>query len=193
MDQLLREKAISLGYSKIVCDIFPEWEHVKDEILMPDRKAGSGNGTIHIFLGAAFDELSKEFLDYFSSVITESDAEAGAVQVKHFFSKNNLISMLGYLCKKRVGKRESFSDEVSEILRELDTTPLEYGLVSTTSLFKWSTGSSRLRPYFKQFDANGIFTKVVRRLLFSDSYYKISLCKNTITVFTTDYYSIFYR
>ena len=179
MDQLLREKAISLGYSKIVCDIFPEWEHVKDEILMADRKAGTGSGTIHVFLGAAFDELSNEFADYFSSVKTEADAEAGAVQIKHYFSKNNLVSMLGYLCKKRINKGEDFATEVTGILRELEAKPVEYGLVSTVSLFKWSTGSNKLRPYFKQFDANGIFTKVVRRLLFADSYYKITLCKNS--------------
>lgn len=178
MDQLLREKSVSLGYTEIVCDVFPEWEHVKDEILMPDRKAGTGDGTIHVFLGAAFNELSAEFADYFASVKTAADAEAGAIQVKHYFSKNNLISMLGYLCSKRLGSGIDFSSEVTGILRDIESRPTEYGLVSTTSLFKWSTGASKLRPYFKQFDPNGIFTKVVRRLLFPDSYYKICLCKN---------------
>lgn len=178
MDQLLREKSISLGYTQVVCDIFPEWEHVKDELLLQDRKTGTGSGTIHVFLGAAFEELSNEFADYFSSVKTEADAEAGAIPVKHYFSKNNLVSMLGYLCSKRLSKGIDFTSEVSDILRELESKPLEYGLVSTTSLFKWSTGSNKLRPYFKQFDSNGVFWKVVRRLLFPDSYYKISLCKN---------------
>ena len=33
-----------------ICDIFINWEDVKDEILLPDRKKGSGNGTVHIYL-----------------------------------------------------------------------------------------------------------------------------------------------
>lgn len=38
-----------LGYNNLVCDIFINWENVKDEILLPERKKGSGNGTIHVF------------------------------------------------------------------------------------------------------------------------------------------------
>lgn len=178
MDQLLREKSISLGYTQMICDIFPDWEHVKDEILLQDRKEGTGNGTIHVFLGAAYEDLKTEFADYFSSVITEADSEKGAVPIKHYFSKNNLVSMLGYLCSIKLGEGTDFTAEVTDILYELESKPVEHGLVSTISLFKWSTGSNRLRPYFKQFDANGVFVKVVRRLLFSDSSYKISLCKN---------------
>ena len=179
MDQLLREKSINLGYSQIICDIFPEWENVKDEILLSERKTGTGSGTIHVFLGAAYDELSQEFPDYFASVKTEADAEQGAIPVRHYFSKNNLVSMLGYLCNKLIKKGNDFAAEVTSILSALDSLPGEYGLVNTTSLLKLSTGSNRLRPYFKQFDPNGIFVKVVRHLLFSDSYYMISLCKNS--------------
>ena len=192
MDQLLREKSVSLGYSMVVCDIFPEWEHVKDEILLSGRKSGTGSGTIHVFLGAAFDALNQEFPEYFASVKTEADAEQGAFAVKHYFSKNNLISMLGYLCVKLLQQNIDFAAEVTSLLRTLDSQPAEYGLVSTSSLFKLSTGSNKLRPYFKQFDQNGVFVTVVRHLLFSDSYYKISLCKNQLGEYAA-FWQIGYR
>jgi hypothetical protein len=52
-------KMKELGYNQLVCDIFANWEDVKDEILPPDRKQGTGNGTVHVFLGAADSELRK--------------------------------------------------------------------------------------------------------------------------------------
>ena len=52
-------------------------------------------------------------------------------------------------------------------------------MLETSSLFKLSTGSSRLRPYFKQFDSNGVFTKLIRQLLLPNSGYKISLYRNS--------------
>ena len=39
-------------------------------------------------------------------------------------------------------------------------------------------GSNKLRPYFKQFDSDGIFHKVVRLLLIPNSAYRIYLLKN---------------
>ncbi|MCD8287243.1 MAG: AAA family ATPase [Porphyromonadaceae bacterium] len=51
-------------------------------------------------------------------------------------------------------------------------------MISTTSLFKLSIGSNKVRPYFKQFEADGIFPKLIRNILLPKSAYKISLYKN---------------
>ena len=53
MEKIYLNKAREFGYDQLICDIFDNWENVKDEILIPERKSGSGNGTIHVFLGAA--------------------------------------------------------------------------------------------------------------------------------------------
>ena len=51
MEQIYKSKMQAIGYDQNVCDIFVNWEDVKDELLIPERKKGSGNGTIHVFLG----------------------------------------------------------------------------------------------------------------------------------------------
>ena len=51
MEQIYKDRIAALGYDHLVCDIFSDWEEAKDEILPQDRKNGSGNGTIHVFLG----------------------------------------------------------------------------------------------------------------------------------------------
>ena len=61
MEQIYKDRIAALGYDHLVCDIFSDWEEAKDEILPQDRKNGSGNGTIHVFLGAADPVLRKEF------------------------------------------------------------------------------------------------------------------------------------
>lgn len=38
MEQIYNNKMDELGYGQFVCDIFLNWEDVKDEILLPDRK-----------------------------------------------------------------------------------------------------------------------------------------------------------
>ena len=43
MEQIYKNKLNLLGYTQLVCDIFPKWEDVKDEILVPERKSGTGN------------------------------------------------------------------------------------------------------------------------------------------------------
>lgn len=48
MEQMYNDKMQAIGYNQLVCDIFLNWEDVKDEILLPDRKLGSGNGTVHV-------------------------------------------------------------------------------------------------------------------------------------------------
>ena len=139
----------SLGYNQLVCDIFIKWEDVKDEILIPERKSGSGNGTIHVFLGAADAKLKNEFRSYYSAVENGEDPSIRAVKVKHIFLVSNIISMLGYVCKYYHSKNEAFEKSINDNLNLLDSYNDGNGFLSTQSLFKLSTGSSKLRPYFK--------------------------------------------
>ena len=176
-----------LGYDQLVCDIFANWENVKDEILVSERKTGTGNGTIHVFLGAADSDLRKEFPNYYMAVEAGDDTAIHAVPVKHYFVASNLISMLGYVSQYHFHKQESFENEIKDILRLIDSNSSN-GLLETSSLFKLSTGSNKLRPYFKQFDSNGVFTKLVRKLLLPNSAYKIYLLKNS----STNQYSAFW-
>ena len=178
MDYIYEQTMQRLGYDQLVCDIFIDWENVKDEILISERKTGSGNGTIHVFLGAADNELRKEFTPYYSAVENGEDPSIHAVSIKHFFLKSNVISMLGYICQYCYEHHENINDQIKSVLPYLATTKTENGLMSTHSLFKLSTGSNKLRPYFKQFDSDGVFTKVIRRILLPYSSYKISLFKN---------------
>ena len=178
MGQIYKNKLNLLGYTQLVCDIFPKWEDVKDEILIPERKSGTGNGTIHVFLGAADNDLQKEFSTYYRAVNNGEDPSVGAIEIKHFFLASNVLSMLGYVCQYYYSKGVDPNDQVKAILSLLSSYPSENGLLQTSSLFKLSVGSSRLRPYFKQFDGNGVFTKLIRQLLLPNSGYKISLYKN---------------
>lgn len=165
-----------LGYGQFVCDIFLNWEDVKDEILLPDRKEGSGNGTVHVFLGAADECLKKEFPGY--SVTDGEDPSVGAIKITHYFVKSNVLSMLGYVCEYYKKKDVYFLNTVINILTDMDNAKQENGLLSTSSLLKLSIGSNKLRPYFKQFDSKGIFHQVIRQLLLPNSAYKIALYKN---------------
>ena len=167
-----------VGYDQFICDIFLNWEDVKDEILLPERKAGSGNGTVHIFLGAADAILQKEFSDYYDAVKHGEDTSAKAVLVKHFFLKSNILSMIGYLCKYYQSRNEDFTNTIKNILLEMNLQHSENGMLITNSYFKLSTGSNKLRPYFKHFDSNGAFFKIIRPLLLPKSAYKIALYKN---------------
>ena len=178
MEQFYVSKLANLGYTHLVCDIFPNWEDVKDEILVPERKSGTGNGTIHVFLGVADDQLQKEFHSYYQAVKDGDDPSFGAVEVKHYFLVSNVISMLGYVCQYYYTKGLNTDEQVKSILSLLSSYPNKNGLLETSSLFKLSTGSSKLRPYFKQFDGNGVFTRLIRQLLLPNSGYKISLYRN---------------
>lgn len=167
-----------LGYGQFVCDIFLNWEDVKDEILLPDRKEGSGNGTVHVFLGAADECLKKEFPGYYKAVTDGEDPSVGAIKITHYFVKSNVLSMLGYVCEYYKKKDVYFLNTVINILTDMDNAKQENGLLSTSSLLKLSIGSNKLRPYFKQFDSKGIFHQVIRQLLLPNSAYKIALYKN---------------
>lgn len=178
MEQIYNEKMKLVGYNHFVCDIFLNWEDVKDEILLPDRKKGSGNGTVHVFLGAADVELRKEFQDYYRSVEDGEDTSTGAVSVTHYFMKSNVLSMLGYVCQYYREKSKSFNNVVTDILTNIEVSDSFNGLLKTKSLFKLSVGSNKLRPYFKQFEDKGVFHKVIRQLLLPNSAYKVALYKN---------------
>lgn len=178
MEQIYNKKMNELGYGQFVCDIFLNWEDVKDEILLPDRKEGSGNGTVHVFLGAADECLKKEFPGYYKAVTNGEDPAVGAIKITHYFVKSNVLSMLGYVCEYYRKKDVYFLDTVINILTDIDNAKQEDGLLSTSSLLKLSIGSNKLRPYFKQFDSKGIFHQVIRQLLLPNSAYKIALYKN---------------
>ena len=178
MEQKYNYKMETVGFNQLVFDIFLNWEDVKDEILLPERKIGSGNGTVHVFLGAADAKLRKEFSNYYAAVESGEEPIIHAVKIKHFFLKSNILSMLGYVCQYYAKKGENYYNCISSILAQLDSVPCVNGLISTESLFKLSTGSNKLRPYFKQFDENGIFHRIIRQILLPKSAYKISLYKN---------------
>lgn len=178
MEQIYNKKMDELGYGQFVCDIFLNWEDVKDEILLPDRKEGSGNGTVHVFLGAADECLKKEFPNYYKAVTNGEDPSVGAIKITHYFVKSNVLSMLGYVCEYYKKKDVYFLDTVINVLTDIDNAKQEDGLLSTSSLLKLSIGSNKLRPYFKQFDSKGIFHQVIRQLLLPNSAYKIALYKN---------------
>lgn len=179
MDQIYNNKMRDLGYPEFVCDIFSKWEDVKDELLVPDRKSGTGNGTIHVFLGAADHELRKEFSEYYSAVESGEDPAVHAVKVEHFFLSSNIVSLIGHLCLYDLNRKISFTNDVQDILDYLNAYRPKTGLLQTSSLLKLSTGSSKLRPYFKQFESTGVFSKLVRKILLPNSSYKISLYKNS--------------
>ena len=178
MDQRYNDKMKELGYDQLVCEIFDNWENVKDEILIPERKIGSGNGTIHVFLGAADYELRKEFPAYYSAVEKGEDPAVSAVKVTHYFLTSNIVSMLGYVCQYCYTENQNIGEHVNDILNTLSQIKAQKGFLTATSLFKLSLGSNKLRPYFKQFNNDGAFTKIIRKILLPDSSYKISLYKN---------------
>lgn len=180
MEQKYNDKMQTIGYRQLVCDIFLNWENVKDEILLPDRKSGAGNGTVHVFLGAADDALRKEFTSYYASVEQGEDTSVQAVKVQHYFLKSNVLSMLGYVCQYCQANGEDYKEVVDSILKQLDIFSTSDGLIRTESLFKLSIGSNKLRPYFKKFEDKGAFYKIIRQLLLPKSAYKISLYKNNV-------------
>ena len=179
MEQIYKNKMQAAGYDQHVCDIFLDWENVKDELLVPERKRGSGNGTIHVFLGAADAELRKEFPQYYASVQNETDAADGAIEIKHYFLTSNIVSMLGYVCQYNYEHNYDITQQVKEVLSYISQTTEANGLLKTKSLLKLSTGASKLRPYFKQFESDGVFAKIIRKILLPNSAYKISLYKNS--------------
>ncbi len=177
MEQVFINEMERLGFSKKIGDIFLDWENVKDELLEADKKTGSGNGTIHVFLGKeGYGFFQNLFPNYFNHVKATNETVTNAPKIRHFFSKTNLISSIGHVCNYYVqkGKTEKVIELVTKVATKLNEK--SDNLYTSESLFKWSTGSNDLRPYFKQFDEN--FQKIIRPLLLPNSAYKISLFQN---------------
>lgn len=86
--------------------------------------------------------------------------------------------MLGYVCQYNHEHHYDIAAQVEEILNFIAQSTAIEGMISTKSLFKLSTGATKLRPYFKQFESNGVFAKIIRKILLPNSAYKISLYKN---------------
>lgn len=177
MDNSIIKEIATLGYTEKVGDIFINWENVKDEILEPERKTGTGNGTIHVFLGKeGYRLFQNEFPEYYEQVKSTNETADKAPIIRHIFSKANLISSIGHVCNYYIQKNEEEKvlNLVTKVATKLNESSDKYFF--TESLFKWSTGSSDLRPYFKQFDEG--FSKTIRSLLLPNSAYKICLYKN---------------
>lgn len=184
MEQIYKGLIAALGYNNLVCNIFIDWENVKDELLPQDRKTGTGSGTIHVFLGSAADVvLRQEFPAYYRDVQNGADPDDGKIRVKHYFIRSNILSMLGYVCEYYYNKGKDTGSYISRIFKELAKYDTKDGLLTTKSYFRLSVEQgkkgSALRPYFKKFDIPGAFKDVVRETMIHGTAYKISLYRNS--------------
>lgn len=153
IDEFMRSR----GFTKAIGPIFSEWEFVKDEILLPDRKEGSGNGTVHIYLlednMTIFRQCFSEYIEAFSK--DPKDSEDLCPHVAHFVMTSNVLTVAGfaymhYKCDANMFNYENF---VHKVMRSDDD-----GMIAFESLFKFTTEN---RPYFKQFDKD-VFGKIIR-------------------------------
>ena len=153
IDELMRSR----GYTKAIGPIFSEWELVKDEILLPDRKEGSGNGTVHIYLLEdnmdIFNQCFSEYVDVFRK--NPKDSEDHCPRVAHFVMTANVLTVAGfaYMHYKCDANIFNYADFIHKVMRNDDD-----GMIAFESLFKFTTEN---RPYFKQFDKE-VFGKIIR-------------------------------
>lgn len=153
IDELMRSR----GYTKAIGPIFSEWELVKDEILLPDRKEGSGNGTVHIYLLEdnmdIFNQCFSEYVDVFRK--NPKDSEDHCPRVAHFVMTANVLTVAGfaYMHYKCDANIFNYADFIHKVIRNDDD-----GMIAFESLFKFTTEN---RPYFKQFDKE-VFGKIIR-------------------------------
>ena len=153
IDELMRSR----GYTKAIGPIFSEWELVKDEILLPDRKEGSGNGTVHIYLMEdnldIFNQCFSEYVDVFRN--NPKDSEDHCPRVAHFVMTANVLTVAGfaYMHYKCDANIFNYADFIHKVMRNDDD-----GMIAFESLFKFTTEN---RPYFKQFDKE-VFGKIIR-------------------------------
>lgn len=153
IDELMRSR----GYTKAIGPIFSEWELVKDEILLPDRKEGSGNGTVHIYLLEdnmdIFNQCFSEYVDVFRK--NPKDSEDHCPRVAHFVMTANVLTVAGfaYMHYKCDSNIFNYADFIHKVIRNDDD-----GMIAFESLFKFTTEN---RPYFKQFDKE-VFGKIIR-------------------------------
>ena len=138
----INELMANRGYTKPIGAIFSEWEFVKDEILLPNRKAGSGNGTVHVYLLEdnmhLFKECFPEYIEAFNKNLPE--AEDLCPRIKHFVMTSNVLTVAGfayhhYNCDANVF---NYSDYVSKVMRHDNN-----GTMTFDSLFKLSTPQIR--------------------------------------------------
>lgn len=153
IDEFMRSR----GFTKAIGPIFSEWEFVKDEILLPDRKEGSGNGTVHIYLlednMPIFRQCFSDYIEAFNKDPKES--EDVCPHVLHFVMTSNVLTVAGfaymhYKCDANMFNYENF---VHKVMYNDDD-----GMITFESLFKFTTEN---RPYFKQFDKE-VFGKIIR-------------------------------
>ena len=153
IDELMRSR----GYTKAIGPIFSEWELIKDEILLPDRKEGSGNGTVHIYLLEdnmdIFNQCFSEYVDVFRK--NPKDSEDHCPRVAHFVMTANVLTVAGfaYMHYKCDANIFNYADFIHKVIRNDDD-----GMIAFESLFKFTTEN---RPYFKQFDKE-VFGKIIR-------------------------------
>lgn len=153
IDELMRSR----GYAKAIGPIFSEWEFVKDEILLPDRKEGSGNGTVHIYLLEdnmdIFNQCFSEYVKVFRN--NPKDSEDHCPRVAHFVMTANVLTVAGfaYMHYKCDANIFNYANFVHKVMRNDDD-----GMIAFESLFKFTTEN---RPYFKQFDKE-VFGKIIR-------------------------------
>lgn len=153
----INEVMAAKGYPHFVGPLFPNWEFVKDEILLPNRKTGSGNGTVHVYL---LDDNMKYFEQCFADYVAAyrqngETANSNCPKVTHFAMTSNLLTVAvfayhHYNCDANIF---NYADYVNKVMRADDD-----GLISFESLFKLTTAD---RPYFKQFDKT-VFSQLVR-------------------------------
>lgn len=181
MEQIYSDKLGKLGYTHYA-DIFRDWEQVKDEILIPLRKQGSGNGTIHVFLGAGDAALRNAFPEYYTAVEgLNEEPSTGAIPITHYFSRSNIINLIGPCCEydyRHLDTGGINQERINTLFTHLTQEGVVDGLVKTSSQFKLSMAAGKARPYFKNFQPEGLFPNVIRQLLLPQSAYKISLYKN---------------
>ena len=167
----INEIMASRGYSNFVGAIFQDWEFVKDEVLLPNRKIGSGNGTSHIYLlednMTIFRKCFGGYLDKFSANIALSEDQCP--HITHYVMTANVLTVAGFAYSHYQYDSNIFnySDYVNKVMQHDNN-----GLVEFESLFKLSTEN---RPYLKQFDKL-VFGKIIRYLFVPQlSAYKIFL------------------
>ena len=163
------------GYNEYICEIFPHWEYVKDEMLLPERKAGSGNGTVHIYLQQNnLASLEKCFPRYFSNKKRgQNIGDDDCPVIEHFCFVPNLLCLAS-----TTYQNYGYNDHVFNLLEYLkEVLAMEQnGFIRFESIFKLSTDN---RPYFKQFNKK-VFTKIIRTLFIGGkSAYRISLYRNS--------------
>ena len=153
----INEVMAAKGYPNFVGALFPNWEFVKDEILLPNRKTGSGNGTVHVYLQ---DDNMKYFEQCFADYVTAyrqngEAANSNCPKVTHFAMTSNLLTVAGFAYHhyRYDANIFNYADYVNKVMRADDD-----GLIAFESLFKLTTAD---RPYFKQFDKT-VFSQLVR-------------------------------